>query len=595
MRITQVNLQLDLINTSRGTSTQITGTGTQRLDDTILNELYGYPIKIGTFEHNIFILDGTFQHLYDGQIYNSQINFLSSAISSGTCGFTSEVSATTEFFNSMVSGTPVYPQNIVGITIDFGYFRPEQIEITYTLADSTLLVKTYDVTSEQQFFSLSDDDVIKIKVKTIKTRFPGQYAYMQNIKFGRILYFNDEDIQECHMHEEVDLISKKVVPSTFEFDVFVDDIDWELLQKELFKDQNLYAKVKYKNDYDTDFTEYTIGIFYLDHWERKEDKISSLSLVSALGVLDKVLYQSEIFAGTSLHPTRTLEFIVTEILKYEGISHIIYDETLGSSTIKGIIPTCTKKEALQRLAFSVGAVIEDNRDGVIKIYKPSSETVVQIEESRVIDELKDIKNEMVTGLDVTYYTLYEKSIISENYDVLFSGTLPVGSTTIVTTKPIQFIESGWNITSQQGNSFVVTVDSAGTYKIYGLFYESAENVKQVRFSGMEGYSQNILKVDGNQLINADNVTSLSTIWTNYYLNYRLSQEFPIIFKNEVTDSYIFYRGNPNYFNEGYLVSQDIDLSGGLISKCKTMAVIKIPEKSEFMGQSMYCGSRFGLI
>lgn len=594
MRITQAELRLDLINTSRGTTTDVTGQGEQELNDIILDELYTSSIKVGTFEHNIFILDGTFQHLSGGIISNSLINFLSESVSSSTCEFASEVSVATEFFNSMAVDTPVYPQNIVGITIDFGYFRPEQIEIIYTLSNSSLLTRTFDVTSGVQFFSMPNDNVIQVKIKIIKTRFPYQYAYIQNIRFGRILYLTDEYIKECHMHEEVDLISKKVVPSTFGFDVFVSDTDWELLQKELFKNQRLYAKIKYRNDSDTDFTDYVVGIFYLDHWERKEDKISSLSLVSALGILDKVMFESEIYAGTPLHPSRTLEFIVSGILQYEGIANDI-DDSLKTSTIKGIIPTCTKKEALQRLAFSVGAVIEDNRDGVIKIYKPSSETVAQIEESRVIDELKDIKNEVVTGLDITYYTLYEKPITSEQYDVLFSGYLPAGSTTIVTTKPIQFIESDWEITSQQGNSFVVTVDSAGTYKIYGLFYESSENVKQVRFSGMEGYSQNVLKVEGNQLINADNVTSLSNIWTDYYLNYRLSQEFPIIFKDEVTDSFIFYRGNPDYFNTGYLISQDIDLSGGLISKCKTIAVVKIPEKSEFMGQGMYSGSRFGLI
>ena len=594
MRITQAELRLDLINTSRGTTTDVTVQGEQELNDIILDELYTSSIKVGTFEHNIFILDGTFQHLSSGIISNSLINFLSESVSSSTCEFASEVSVATEFLNSMVIETPVYPQNIVGITIDFGYFRPEQIEITYTLGNSSLLARTFDVTSDVQFFSMTNDNVIQVKIKIIKTRFPYQYAYMQNIRFGRILYLTDEYIKECHMHEEVDLISKKVVPSTFEFDVFVSDTDWELLQKELFKDQKLYAKIKYKNDSDTDFTDYVVGIFYLDHWERKEDKISSLSLVSALGILDKVMFESEIYAGTTLHPSRTLEFIVAEILQYEGIANDIND-SLKTSTIKGIIPTCTKKEALQRLAFSVGAVVEDNRDGKIKIYKPSSETVVQIEESRVIDELKDIKNEVVTGFDVTYHTLYEKPIESPTYDVLFSGNLPAGTTNIVTTKPIEFIETDWTITSEHAYSFNVTVDTAGKYEIFGLFYETAEHIKQVRFSGMDGYPPNILKVEGNQLINDDNVTSLSNTWTDYYLNYRLSQEFPIIFKDEVTDSFIFYRGNPDYFNTGYLISQDIDLSGGLISKCKTIAVVKIPEKSEFMGQSMYGGSRFGLI
>lgn len=608
MRITSIDSTLKMINLAYDTVITATSSSAKVfIPENLINDMYTSPMKIGTFELNRFILDGTLQHQNGGALSSSYITFLSSTQSGDDCIFGTDTYINIAFTNSAGA---VYPQSLIGLSIDFGYYPPAKINIEYTLNSGVIITRDFDVTvdSGEQFFKFISNQCNSIKITYLKSKFPKEFAYMQHITFGRILSFNDETVKACNVHEENNLISAKVVPSTCEMDFYIVESEWNELQDELFKNQKLELYCIYTDDDEEYETRQFLGNYYLDYWERKDDNITSFKFISYLGALDKIIYKRAVF-HTSL-------FSVGKVLRaiFSGLNQEIYvDPQIENIKFKGYSQRVSYKELIQRIAFCAGAQIIDNSGGeqdirgnVVKVAKYNPNVISQIPETRVFEGLKDIKNEIVTGLDITYYD-YSVPPLESSSETIYEGNLGIGNNQyIYFTKPVarfnmSTIPSGINYVWISGvaQTFptyaIVNVTVAGHYVLQGDFYVEKTSIKSVTFDEFSGYQPNILKIEGNQYISSSNVDSLAEYWGNYYKIYGLAQEFEFLSVGETTGNFVEFRGSPDNFNTGCIISQDIDVANGFTSKCKTIAVNKIEEKAPFMGQGLYGGSRFGLV
>lgn len=611
MRVTKIDSTLKMINLAYDAVTTATSSSAKVfIASNLTDDEYTAPVKVGTFELNRFILDGTFQHQNGEALSSSYINFLSSNQSDDDCTFGTDTYINIAFTKKSTGA--VYPQNLIGLSIDFGYYPPAKINIEYTLNSSTVITKDFDVTvdSGEQFFKFISNQCNSIKITYLKSKFPKEFAYMQHITFGRILSFNDETVKACNVHEENNLISAKVVPSTCEMDFYIVESEWNELQDELFKNQKLQLYCKYTDDDEEYETRQFLGNYYLDYWERKDDNITSFKFVSFMGVADKRVQDTGRAYLVSFHDSTvtTVGTVLKNIFSYLGQepADFYIDPEIENLQLKGYSPRTSYKEAIQRIAFSAGAQIIDNsggeldiRGGVVKIARYNPDVISVIPETRVFEGVKDIKNEIVTGLEITYYNyLPSKSTFLADSEKIFEGYLSVGSQTVYFTKPVYCFDafpSGVAPVSIRPTYAKINVATAGYYTFTGHFFIEMSSIKSVTFSEFSGYQPNILKIEGNQYINSSNVDSLAEYWSNYYKIYGLAQEFEFLSVGETTGNFAMFRGSPDHFNTGCIISQDIDVANGFTSKCKTIAVNKIEEKAPFMGQSLYGGSRFGLI
>lgn len=610
MRITSIDSTLKMINLAYDTVITATSSSAKVfVASNLTDDEYTSPVKVGTFELNRFILDGTFQHQNGEALSSSYINFLSSNQSNDDCVFDTDTYINIAFTKE----STVYPQNLIGLTIDFGYFPPASINITYTLNSGTVITKDFDVTvdSGEQFFKLISNQCNSIKITYLKSKFPKEFAYMQHITFGRILSFNDETVKACNVHEENNLISAKVVPSTCEMDFYIIESEWNELQDEIFKNQKLQLYCKYTDDDEEYETRQFLGNYYLDYWERKDDNITSFKFVSFMGVVDKRVPntgRAYLVSFGNVSTVTTVGTALKNIFSYLGQkpADFYIDPEIENLQLKGYSPRTSYKEAIQRIAFSAGAQIIDNsggeldiRGGVVKIARYNPNVIFRIPETRVFEGIKDIKNEIVTGLEITYYNyLPSKSTYLEDSEKIFEGYLNIGIQHIYFTKPVYLVDSfpsGVTPVLTRPTYAKINVATSGYYTFTGHYFIEVSSIKSVTFDEFSGYQPNILKIDGNQYINSSNVDSLAEYWSNYYKKYGLAQEFEFLSVGETTGNFAMFRGSPDNFNTGCVISQDIDVANGFVSKCKTIAVNKIEEKAPFMGQSLYGGSRFGLI
>jgi len=613
MRVTKIDSTLKMINLAYDAVITATSSSAKVfVASNLTDDEYTSPVKIGTCELNRFILDGTFQHQNGEALSSSYINFLSTNQSDDDCIFVSDTYINVAFTKKSTGA--VYPQNLIGLSIDFGYFPPASINIAYTLSSSVVITKDFDVTvdSGEQFFKFISNQCTSIKITYKTSKFPKEYAYMQHITFGRILSFNDETVKACNVHEENNLISAKVVPSTCEMDFYIIESEWNELQDELFKNQKLQLYCKYTDDDEEYETRQFLGNYYLDYWERKDDNITSFKFVSFMGVADKRVRNRGRAYLVSLTTVGTALRNIFSYLGQEPADFYI-DPEIENLQLKGYSPRTSYKEAIQRIAFSAGAQIIDNsggeldiRGGVVKIARYNPNVIFRIPETRVFEGIKDIKNEIVTGLDITYYD-YSVPPLGSSIETIYEGNLGIGNNQyIYFPKPVARFEmttipSGITYTVIDGvqqkfqTYAIVNVTSAGHYVLQGVFYTENASIKSVTFDEFSGYQPNILKIEGNQYISSSNVDSLVEYWGNYYKIYGLAQEFEFLSVGEMTGNFAMFRGSPDNFNTGCIISQDIDVANGFTSKCKTIAVNKIEEKAPFMGQSLYGGSRFGLV
>ena len=616
MRVTSIDSTLKMINLASDTVITSTSSSAKTfVSENLTSDEYTDPVKIGTCELNRFILDGTFQHQIGEAFSSTYITFLSTNQSDDDCIFVSDTYINVAFTKDGTGA--IYPQNLIGLSIDFGYFPPSSINIAYTLNSGVIITRDFDVTvdSGEQFFKFISNQCNSIKITYLKSKFPKEFAYMQHITFGRILNFNGETIKSCNVHEESNLISSKLVPSTCEMDFYILEPEWNELQDELFKNQNLSLYCTYTDEYQENETRQFLGDYYLDYWERKDDNITSFKFVSFMGVVDKIIRSSGRAYLVSFNNISTVTTVGVALRSIFSVlkQKVYIDPQIENLQLKGYSPSTSYKESIQRIAFAAGAQIIENsggeqdiRGGVVKIARYNPNVIFRIPETRVFEGIKDIKNEIVTGLDITYYD-YSVPPLGSSIETIYEGNLGIGNNQyIYFPKPVARFEmttipSGITYTVIDGvqqkfqTYAIVNVTSAGHYVLQGVFYTENASIKSVTFDEFSGYQPNILKIEGNQYISSSNVDSLVEYWGNYYKIYGLAQEFEFLSVGETTGNFAMFRGSPDNFNTGCIISQDIDVANGFTSKCKTIAVNKIEEKAPFMGQSLYGGSRFGLV
>lgn len=100
------------------------------------------------------------------------------------------------------------------------------------------------------------------------------------------LIFGDDKVKKCFIHEEIDLISDRLVPKTAEVSLLLDLKQWTVISAKLGKFQKLTVKVYIRDDaYSIDETK-DMGIFYIDSWKRDENNILFIKSVGYLAYLD---------------------------------------------------------------------------------------------------------------------------------------------------------------------------------------------------------------------------------------------------------------------------------------------------------------------
>lgn len=183
----------------------------------------------------------------------------------------------------------------------------------------------------------------KIEVELLQVNKAGHFAKLQRIEVGQTIWFDKHQITKIHMVNEVD-------PSLSE--LTVDTMTVEICDKQgltLLPQENQMMEL-YRNGK-------LEAVQYIVNSQRQARQYYTFSCQSAIGLLEDD-YLGGIYEAV---PVRDLLEDLLPGMSFE--LNAIYEDR----TVTGYLPICTRREALQQLAFSMGAVVTTHGGAAIRI------------------------------------------------------------------------------------------------------------------------------------------------------------------------------------------------------------------------------------
>ena len=173
----------------------------------------------------------------------------------------------------------------------------------------------------------------KVEICLLKTNIPGHFAKLRQLQIGRVFLFLGDEIVNVRLLNEIDpsLCSMPVDTMT----VDIRDRTGRALHPQ--KDQSIHL---YR-----DGTE--IAAHYITDATRQSKHNYRFRCQSAIGCLEDTFFGG-IYEDYPLHTL--LQAVLGEYPFY-------VDAAFAEETLNGYLPVCTRRQALQQIAFAVGAVI----------------------------------------------------------------------------------------------------------------------------------------------------------------------------------------------------------------------------------------------
>lgn len=356
--------------------------------------------------------------------------------------------------------------------------------------------------------------------------------------------FSNLDILEASVIEEFDPICATLRAGRLELTIYSTEANFSALnpyRTEAFLDSKepLYVYEVVGG------VEYPIGLYYLDEWETAEDTLIKFRCIDQIGLLDTYNYNG----GIWLTPI-TVQSLINQITEISGVDFVV-DPDISTTTVKGWIPICSCREALQQILFAAGAyAISARQEGFIRIgqlistygavsrglvcgvgatgqsrnwqrsWRPAQfaalELLQEISEEEISASRPVVQKIGVTGVEVVSHNYTQDTT---NVQDLFNDTLEVGLHRINFSAPAHTLNvTGATEIESGANYIIISVSAEGLVSITGKPYiDSIIVYSQYLPEYMMGNKkENIIKVESAYLVNISNGVDVTTRVYNYH-------------------------------------------------------------------------------
>jgi hypothetical protein len=254
--------------------------------------------------------------------------------------------------------------------------------------------------------------------------------------------------------------------------------------------------------------------------------------------------------------------LMADILTDAGFGYDI-DSSYAAIPVYGWLPISSHREALQQVAFAVGAVVDTSRSDIIRVYPlPTSVSGTITKDRRFTGGGVKMRG-LVTGVEVTAHNYVESSETVE----LFNGALAAGEHEITFMEPMHDLSiSGATILTNNCNYARVNVASPGTVVLSGKRYVDTTQVYGVYMGTLPaGAKENILKVEEATLVSGANAQATAQRVYDYYQK-RIEQTVSMVLGNEQVGQTVNVETLYNQERTGAIESLETDLTGGFRTK-----------------------------
>lgn len=426
----------------------------------------------------------------------------------------------------------------------------------------------------------------RIRIHFLETNRPGRYLKLAGIDYGVYLHFSGHEIVEAHVLEECDPLSSEISINTLNVSLYNKEGRFSILNPEGYFDV-LQHKQKFtvwedvKQDArSTGSVSYCMGTFYLSDWSNSGDTLADFSAVDAIGLLDGAPFDGGIYDTTA---AELAEAILT------GYSYTL-DGSLAAERVQGYIAAGTRREALQQLAFAIGAVVDCSRGELIRIAPAPSKASGMITYDRKLqDGSKVTLNPLITAVAVTAHRylpgeateeLYRDTLDPGIYRVAFNAPAVVDSLTV----------TGAELTESGVNLCTLTVAKAGEVCVTGRKYTDSTVVLRRTAANLPPNAQdNELTVTDATLVGPSRAEAVAVRVLEHYAQ-RYEQNFSMVAGDEKLADRLIIQSFGGEMVRGVLTKLEFDLTGGFLADAKVIGRRLTSNAAAYAGE-IHAGER----
>lgn len=414
------------------------------------------------------------------------------------------------------------PHSSAGITFGFYATLPGTINIKWYDRDDELLAdENFTPDSFTYFCDHQVEDYYKVVITVLSMKYARRFLRVTSILFGVLEVIGDARVTSAKLTEEVSPVALTLPINTIDLSFFTPNGRFALLDP-----QGAYKLFQWKQElaaYKTiDGVRAFLGLYYLQKATGTVDAVTQLSCVDIIGILDTLDYNGGIY------DEEPLEDLLDAILTPEGISFEL-DAAFAGVTISGYLPICKKRQALQHIAFAIGAVLDPTRAEALRFYPMPTVVTASLTPARKILGHKITLEELVTQVDVTAH----KYILSTELKELAKTPMGTGQITITFSTPASVSAvTGATLVTAHPNYCIIDVATAGEVIVSGYEYLDATTVHTVKVASLPAGAKTSAKsVSTATLVDPSKAAAVAQRLFNYYQN-RYTDEGQVLPGNE---------------------------------------------------------------
>lgn len=525
----------------------------------------------GTSELNQFVLNGSREIMPE---VPADIAFWSSEKSLSDCTFES---------NPAVEISFTKPHTSSGITLYFVEEYSAELKVTwYDTCGTKIIDKTFYPKKLAYVCVQQVQNYGKVRIEFIRTSFPERYVKLQYILYGQYITWQDDIVKTASVQEEMDPTSATLSINTADvsiidvqndFDISNESGAWKSVQK---KQEVTLTEFK-------DGKKISAGVFYIDDFSFAGN-VAAFSLIDAIGLMDKyTFYDGEVYVNVLAGP------ILEKVFAAAGITKYFIAEEVYNTSLTGYLGIQTCRAALQMICFACGAVADDSRSDMVKVYKPDRYVKATIGTDRKFyGNTKIVLDEYVSGVTITCRKYTIEGEASEIYnDVLLAGT-----TRITFTEPYlpeSIAVSKGTIVVAKTNYMDVLMEESAECVITGIKYEANEFSYQKNVKLVEaGETENVKTYGTCTLHNASLLEDIAERLL-YYHALRKIVDLKYLLDIEQVGNWVDIRDVKGNSATTLIESQSIDLTGGFISVASCRGYSIAVTEIFYTGTELYAG------
>lgn len=383
-------IRIDYENTPEGAIENSTTTASEKKSFVNMSDFRTNRVvpRYATLEQNYWRLNGTFNNFPDTP---SGIGYMSTQQSGSNKNFSSNITITRTYSSNYTSP---------GFEVEYDTWEnnyPVNVNIKWYRGSTLLHNEDFTTTSALQDYPANVTSYNKVVFTFSNMNNAYRYLKIFNISDGFLRSFYKDEIEGLELIDNIETKSLAINTGTITLfprnDVGV--IFQRTLPLQIYRDNTLWA-----------------CLFIDKYTENAKQTIYKITANDYIGLLD---YQT--FLG-GIYTNKTVSSLVAEILS--GFSYTL-DATLGARTVSGWLPITTKREALRRVIFAVGGMIDTSKSDKINITIPGTTSTSTFTDSRILT-FENARSQMTTQIELTTHSYTASSETTELFNESLNGT-----------------------------------------------------------------------------------------------------------------------------------------------------------------------------